>query len=199
MEEELSIVRDCGAWLTIVERLQAVHPSSRPHNRKHDRGMWDLLTEVQAFAWVRTEHRECPEFVTGTGLPDIRWGEGHWLEAKAVHRSADEEERIEAFVRSGRDMVIRTADLTPTPDGLMRKLESAYVEAAQQLRRVESRSATVWIQLRGVDFGVSHEAVRSDIASWSARKVHPGAPRIVVVWGRDWRTPFVDTGLPEAH
>jgi hypothetical protein len=157
--------------------------------------MWDLLTEAQAFAWIWHTHGLCPRFTEGDGLPDLEWGDGNWLEAKAIHRSKEEEKFLEHVSTANAGIVIRWSNLGPASEKFRSKLDKTYLEATSQLARVAPRTATVWINVR-MDFGVSPRLAKDALCRWVDRHAGPGKPRVVVIWASEWKVPLADSGAP---
>ena len=199
-DDMIRTVERHGGGGDLRARAAAAHAARPEHRRRHDRGLWDVLTEGEAFPWaadVARLHR-APTLIRGEGLPDIRAGE--WIvEAKTLNYSEAEQplqDRADRIL-AGDGIPVRPAtDLRPLDDGFFRKLDADRVGEVGKERGATSQLA-VFFEF-DFDFGVTIRDRPKEFArirDWARAAESESQFAVVAVYRHGWRAPLYP-GVP---
>ena len=150
LSSAIDAVERHGQLGRLNDKVKLQHPSDKPHQSQYDARVRDALTEACAFAWADLRGLGPPIFSDAEGAPDVQLDTGFWVEAKAIHSSDEDAERIEEMLE-GREAA--GGNVRPTGPGLFNKLDSAFDDAAKKFSRVDScgdNGAAVWQPRRNV-------------------------------------------------
>ena len=195
--EAVQVIEKHGGLEALLARVKREHPTSRPHNEQYDARVRDVLTEACAFAWASMRNLGVPTFTVHEGAPDIQLNTGRWIEAKAIHNSRRDDERIRDMIGGA---IVSGRGKTLGPE-VFRKLESALNGALRQFDRQNGQASVVFFNLTALDMDTSrHEGDPfSMLGEWAKDKEEElrrlgktGDVALVLCYGYNWKNPFRD-------
>ena len=188
-----------GSEAAIAVRLRLEHPAARAHLSRHDDGLLNAFTEVEALAWAsRVARIGLCEFVTTQGAPDLRVGDTHWIEAKTIQRSNSDTRALEEACREAAasgDMLVRSGTIGDIGPGLVAKFDSQFQDALLKWKRQrQMANFVVFYCLEGVDWDVDSDNVWALVEDWARARARGRADtRIVIVDNYQWKEPRLDS------
>lgn len=148
-----------GSEAAIAVRLRLEHPAARAHLSRHDDGLLNAFTAVEALAWAsRVARIGLCEFVTTQGAPDLRVGDTHWIEAKTIQRSNSDTRALEEACREAAasgDMLVRSGTIGDIGPGLVAKFDSQFQDALLKWKRQRQMANFVVFTALKVSIGTS--------------------------------------------
>ena len=200
--EALQVVDKHGELEALRARLKREHPTSRPHNEQFDARVRDVLTEACAFAWASMRNLGAPTFTVHEGAPDIQLDTGRCVEAKAIHRSENDDKLMKRMV-NGEVVSGQGRELSPA---LFGKFQSALEDALRKFDRQSGQDNVVFFNLAYLDMaqGSQKDAILSELSVWADREEKAqrslgttGGVTLVMCYGYNWKTPFREPFNPQ--
>ena len=201
LSEALEVVDRYGEIKPLLTKLKREHPLDRNHDPQHDARVRDCLTEACAFAWVVLRELGTPAFSDTDGTPDLRLGNGRWVEVKAIHVSQEEDERMKRMLAGEID----SDQVTPPAPGLYGKFEKALKDAIKKFERQshQETSATniVFFNFTSLDTPqmLITDCVLAGLGTWAdgmelrlKDDEECGDIQLVMSYSYDWKAPFRD-------
>lgn len=177
---------------SLMKKVQREHPVDREHNPQFDVRVWDCLTEACAFAWAASCNLEIPRFSDSEGSPDILLDSGCWIEAKAIHASDDDNERMGRMLDGDMD----SGPVLMPPVGFYKKFCDSFSDSVKKFDRQgwqEGISNIVFFNLTSLDIPSipNKEGVKTNLMML-AEEFEKICPKVVVVmcYSYNWRVPF---------
>lgn len=191
-------VTEAGQRQSLIQRLRAVHPAGRAHQREDDEQIDDVFTEAKAFAWTReVAGLGSPQFVLVEGCPDLRVRSETWIEAKRLRNSdVENAEVLDLEPRLRRDgFVVRSArTLGPLPREVIKKLDEKLDDSIRKWERQDRSGQLVTFFSVNIDFGVSFRDAPARLRAWGQRSALQTGSRVVICYmSNDWLDPFFDS------
>jgi hypothetical protein len=184
-----------GAQKDLVRRLREEHPLNREHRLRHDHGVLNFFTEVEAFAWsAEIAGLPRPRFITTQGSPDLLAGDC-WIEAKTINKSDVarnyDEHVIRPALEAGRMVVSQAVALAPPLPGLIAKFQAGLEDGTRKWdRQGRSGQLVMFYEWVNIDFGVSKRDAERSVLDWARRQERATGVRIVIAWNYRWQTPL---------
>ncbi len=192
LSSAIDVVERHGQLGRLNHKVKLQHPSDKPHQSQYDARVRDALTEACAFAWADLRGLGPPILSDAEGAPDVQLDTGVWVEAKAIHNSDEDAERIEEMLE-GREAA--GGNVRPAGPGLFNKLDSAFDDAAKKFSRVDSSGEIVFFNITAVDLPqlAAMDLVLDQLAEWAENKESPeSTTRIVICYAYNWKEPIRD-------
>ena len=201
LSEALEVVDEYGEKRPLQTKLQRKHPLDREHDPQHDARVRDSLTEACAFAWASLRELGTPGYYDKKGTPDIRLGDGRWIEVKAINSSQIDDERMKRMLARKFD----SGQVSPPVPGLYGKFKISLMDAVKKFERQckgESSDANiVFFNLTSLDTPQMHMtgSIFADLGKWAdgmEKSIKDdkasGDVKLVMCFSYNWKVPFRD-------
>ena len=187
----IQVVTRHGQRRSLLDRLRDEHPTTKLHHQQHDDRLLDVFTEAEAFAWaVEVEKLGSASWVMKQGAPDIRTDSGLWIEAKTIHRSAQEEEWRRRAIAAEPGLILRGATEPASPHpGMIKKFQSGLDDAIKKWERQDTGQLVVFFDWLGIDFGTSRREAPQQVNLWARTAEEGRSVRVVICRSYQWRAP----------